>query len=62
MAIPSAALAYRRSALMTATKVTTKPPSPEVLEHEMTSKTSVYLWVKLLLIICVSGTQSYVLV
>ena len=31
MAIPSAALAYRRSALMTATKVTTKPPSPEVL-------------------------------
>ena len=31
MAIPSAALAYRRSALMTATKVTTKPPSQEVL-------------------------------
>ena len=31
MAIPSAALAYRRSALMTATKVTTKPPTPEVL-------------------------------
>ena len=31
MAIPSAALAYRRSALMTATKVTVKPPTPEVL-------------------------------
>ena len=31
MAIPSAALAYRRSALMTATKVTVKPPSEEVL-------------------------------
>ena len=31
MAIPSPALAYRRSALMTATKVTTKAPSPEVL-------------------------------
>ena len=31
MAIPSPALAYRRSALMTATKVTTKPPSEEVL-------------------------------
>ena len=31
MAIPSAALAYKRSALMTATKVTTKPPSEEVL-------------------------------
>ena len=29
MAIPSAALAYRRSALMTATKVTAKPPSEE---------------------------------
>ena len=32
MAIPSAALAYRRSALMTATKVTVKPPSEEVLK------------------------------
>ena len=32
MAIPSAALAYRRSALMTATKVTTKAPSEEVLK------------------------------
>ena len=31
MAIPSAALAYKRSALMTATKVTVKPPSEEVL-------------------------------
>ena len=31
MATPSIALAYKRSALMTATKVTTKPPSPEVL-------------------------------
>jgi len=31
MALPSAALAYRRSALMTATKVTTKAPSEEVL-------------------------------
>ena len=31
MAIPSAALAYRRSALMTANKVTVKPPSEEVL-------------------------------
>ena len=31
MAIASASLAYRRSALMTATKVTSKPPSPEVL-------------------------------
>ena len=31
MAIPSAALAYRRSALMTATKITAKPPSEEVL-------------------------------
>ena len=32
MAIPSAALAYRRSALMTATKVTVKPPSEEILK------------------------------
>ena len=32
MAIPSAALAYKRSALMTATKVTVKAPSEEVLE------------------------------
>tara|TARA_B100001778_G_scaffold112512_2_gene92134 strand:+ start:2247 stop:3785 length:1539 start_codon:yes stop_codon:yes gene_type:complete len=31
MSSPSIALAYRRSALMTATKVTTKPPSAEVL-------------------------------
>ena len=31
MAIASASLAYRRSALMTATKVTTKPPSEQVL-------------------------------
>jgi len=31
MAVPSIALAYRRSALMTATKVTAKPPSEEVL-------------------------------
>ena len=31
MATPSIALAYKRSALMTATKVTTKPPSEEVL-------------------------------
>ena len=31
MAISSASLAYRRSALMTATKVTSKPPSTEVL-------------------------------
>ena len=31
MAVPSVALAYRRSALMTATKVTAKPPSEEVL-------------------------------
>jgi phage terminase large subunit-like protein len=32
MAIASAALAYRRNALMSATKVTSKPPSKEVLE------------------------------
>ena len=32
MAIASASLAYKRSALMTATKVTTKPPSEEVLK------------------------------
>ena len=32
MSIPSISLAYRRSALMTATKVTTKPPSKEVLQ------------------------------
>ena len=32
MAISSASLAYRRSALMTATKVSTKPPSQEVIE------------------------------
>lgn len=32
MAISSAALAYKRSALMTATKLTVKPPSEEVLE------------------------------
>ena len=32
MALPSAALAYRRSALMTATKKTVKPPSEEILE------------------------------
>ena len=32
MAISSASLAYRRSALMTATKVTSKPPSADVLE------------------------------
>ena len=31
MAVPSIALAYRRSALMTATKVTVKPPSEEIL-------------------------------
>ena len=31
MAIASSALAYKRMALMTATKVTTKPPSEEVL-------------------------------
>ena len=31
MAIASASLAYRRTALMNATKVTTKEPSPEVL-------------------------------
>ena len=31
MAIASAALAYRRSALMTASKVTNKPPSEEIL-------------------------------
>jgi len=31
MAIASSSLAYRRSALMTATKVTVKAPSPEVL-------------------------------
>ena len=32
MAIPSIALAYKRNALMTATKVTTKPPSEAVLK------------------------------
>ena len=32
MAIASASLAYRRSALMTATKVTVKPPSEDVLK------------------------------
>ena len=32
MAVPSISLAYRRSALMTATKVTTKPPSKDVIE------------------------------
>ena len=32
MAIPSAALAYRRSALMNATKITVKPPSEEILK------------------------------
>ena len=32
MAVPSISLAYRRSALMTATKVTQKPPSKEVLQ------------------------------
>lgn len=32
MSIPSVSLAYRRSALMTANKVTTKPPTKEVLE------------------------------
>ena len=32
MAVPSIALAYRRSALMTATKVTVKAPSEEVLK------------------------------
>ena len=32
MAVPSVALAYRRTALMNATKVTVKPPSPEVLK------------------------------
>jgi hypothetical protein len=32
MAIASASLAYRRSALMTATKVTVKEPSEEVLK------------------------------
>lgn len=32
MAIPSAALAYKRSALMTATKVTAKAPSEQVLQ------------------------------
>ena len=32
MTIPSAALAYKRSALMTATKVSVKPPSEQVLE------------------------------
>ena len=31
MALSSVALAYKRSALMTATKVTVKPPSEEVL-------------------------------
>ena len=31
MAIASSSLAFKRAALMTATKVTTKPPSPEVL-------------------------------
>ena len=31
MAIASSALAFKRAALMTATKVTVKPPSPEVL-------------------------------
>ena len=31
MAVPSIALAYRRSALMTATKVTVKAPTEEVL-------------------------------
>ena len=32
MAVPSIALAYRRSALMTATKVTVKPPTEEILK------------------------------
>ena len=32
MAIASSSLAYRRSALMTATKVTVKPPSEQVLK------------------------------
>lgn len=32
MAVPSIALAYKRTALMTATKVTVKPPSEDVLE------------------------------
>ena len=31
MAVPSIALAYKRTALMTATKVTVKPPSEDVL-------------------------------
>ena len=31
MAIASSSLAFKRAALMTATKVTSKPPSPEVL-------------------------------
>ena len=31
MAVPSIALAYRRSALMNANKVTSKPPSAEIL-------------------------------
>ena len=32
MAVPSIALAYRRTALMNATKITVKPPSEEVLK------------------------------
>ena len=32
MAIASSSLAFKRAALMTATKVTTKPPSEEVLK------------------------------
>ena len=31
MAVPSVALAYKRTALMKATKVTVKPPSEDVL-------------------------------
>ena len=47
MAVASSALAYRRVAQMTATKVTVNHHQKKSYVQEMTSKTSARIWVKL---------------
>ena len=59
MAIPSAALAYRRSALMTATKVTTKPPTTEVLRARDNFKDFCVIMGKHQQSICWNGTMNF---
>lgn len=60
MAVSSIALAYRRSALMTATKVTVKPPSEEVLKARDNFQDFCKAMGKPPASICWSGIQSFV--